>query len=105
MPPGHTIMPDESTTCLHLAERLAERAPLTVISHFQPVIAMHTAAPGINVISLGGEYFPAYDAFLGLCTAEGVAKVRADTLFMSTTAVSHGRCYHHSQETSRSSAR
>ncbi|SDM67260.1 DeoR/GlpR family DNA-binding transcription regulator [Allokutzneria albata] len=99
IPPGSSVMLDESTTCLHLAQLLAERAPLTVITYFQPVIELLTRRPGINLIALGGEYFPAYDAFLGLYTAEGVGKVRADTLFMSTTAISHGRCYHQSQET------
>ncbi|OQO89580.1 DeoR family transcriptional regulator [Saccharomonospora piscinae] len=97
--PGDTVMLDESTTCLALAERLAERTPLTVITYFQPVVTLLAGMPGITLISLGGEYFPAYDAFLGLYTAEGVAKVRADTVFVSTTAVAHGRCYHHSQAT------
>ncbi|WP_245811795.1 DeoR/GlpR family DNA-binding transcription regulator [Actinophytocola xinjiangensis] len=97
--PGETVMVDESTTCLHLAQRLAERVPLTVITHFQPVIGMLAGVPGVTLIGLGGEYFPAYDAFLGLYTAEGVTKVRADTVFLSTTAVSRGRCYHQSQAT------
>ncbi|MCW4354309.1 DeoR/GlpR family DNA-binding transcription regulator [Hoyosella sp. YIM 151337] len=97
--PGQTIMVDESTTCLHLAQHLPERTPLTLITNFQPLITMHAGTPGITLIALGGEYFPAYEAFLGLYTAEGVAKVRADTLFMSTTAISRGRCYHQSQET------
>jgi DeoR/GlpR family transcriptional regulator of sugar metabolism len=97
--PGQTVMVDESTTCLYLAELLADRVPLTVITHFQPVIAMLAGVPGITLIGLGGEYFPAYDAFLGLYTAEGVARVRADTLFLSTTAISRHRCYHQSQAT------
>lgn len=97
--PGDTVMVDESTTCLHVAEGFVQRAPLTVITYFQPVVSMLAGAAGITLISLGGEYFPAYDAFLGLYTAEGVAKVRADTLFMSTTAISQNRCYHQSQAT------
>ncbi|PXY33486.1 DeoR family transcriptional regulator [Prauserella sp. PE36] len=96
---GQVLMLDESTTCLHLAELLPERAPLTVVTHFQPVITMLAGKPGISLIALGGEYFPAYDAFLGLYTAEGVSKVRADTLYLSTTAISQGRCYHQSQAT------
>ncbi|MGH3750095.1 MAG: DeoR/GlpR family DNA-binding transcription regulator [Micromonosporaceae bacterium] len=99
--PGQTIMIDESTTCLHLARRLTERSPLTLITYFQPAITMLAGTPGMTLISLGGEHFPAYDAFLGLYTAEGVAKLRADTLFMSTTAISRGRCYHHSQATTQ----
>ncbi|GGM80395.1 DeoR family transcriptional regulator [Longimycelium tulufanense] len=97
--PGQTIMIDESTTGLYLAQRLTERAPLTVISNFLAVLKLLAGEPGVNLIALGGSYFPAYDAFLGLHTAEAVRSFRADTLFMSTTAITHGRCYHQSQET------
>jgi DeoR/GlpR family transcriptional regulator of sugar metabolism len=97
--PGQTIMLDDSTTCLYLAQRLAERTPVTVITNFLAVIKLLAGEPGISLVALGGTYFPAYDAFLGLSTAEAVESVRADTLFMSTTAISHGRCYHQSQET------
>lgn len=97
--PGQSIMLDDSTTCLRMAERLTERTPLTVITNFLPAVKMLAGEPGVNLIALGGTYFPAYDAFLGLQTAESAASFRADTLFMSTTAISHGRCYHQSQET------
>lgn len=97
--PGQTVMLDDSTTCLSLARRLTERAPLTVITNFLPVIKLLAGEPGISLVALGGTYFPAYDAFLGLHTAEAVASYRADVLFMSTTAITHGRCYHQSQET------
>ncbi|MGW9431088.1 DeoR family transcriptional regulator, partial [Streptomyces decoyicus] len=46
-----------------------------------------------------GVYFPAYDAFMGPHTADAVRAFRADVLFMSTTAVTNGRCYHTSPET------
>lgn len=85
--PGQTIMLDESTTCLHLAQRLAERTPLTVITNFLAVIKLLAGEPGITLVDLGGTYFPAYDAFLGLRTAEAAQSVRADVLFMSTTAI------------------
>ncbi|MDI3417595.1 DeoR/GlpR family DNA-binding transcription regulator [Streptomyces luteolus] len=97
--PGQTVMIDESTTCLSLAHRLAERAPLTVITNSVPVIKLVAGQPGISLYALGGTFYPAYEAFLGLHTAEAAGSVRADTLFMSTTAISHGRCYHQSQET------
>ncbi|MCP2260005.1 transcriptional regulator, DeoR family [Streptoalloteichus tenebrarius] len=97
--PGQTVMLDESTTCLHLAQRLPTRAPLTVITYFLPVIKLLAGEPGIGLVSLGGSYFPAYDAFLGLHTADAVRSFRADLLFASTTAIVNGRCYHQSQET------
>ncbi|MFC8123946.1 hypothetical protein [Streptomyces sp. NPDC057302] len=36
---------------------------------------------------------------MGLHTADAVRAFRADVLFMSTTAVTNGRCYHTSPET------
>jgi DeoR/GlpR family transcriptional regulator of sugar metabolism len=96
---GHAIMFDESTTALRLARLLPTVAPLTVISNFLPLINELAGEPGIDVISLGGVYYPAYEAFLGLQTAEFCSALRADVLFMSTTAVSHGACYHQSPDT------
>lgn len=97
--PGQSVMLDESTTALALAELLPERAPLTVITHFVPVITQLAGSPGIDLISLGGAYYPAYDAFLGLRTVDSIGSLHADLLIASTTAVTRGQCYHQSQET------
>ncbi|MFD5248153.1 DeoR/GlpR family DNA-binding transcription regulator [Amycolatopsis sp. NPDC058340] len=94
-----TIMIDDSTTCLHLAQRLTERAPITVITNFLPVVQLLAEETHVTLVALGGTYFRSYKAFLGLNTAEAVAQYRADALFMSTTAITRGRCYHQSQET------
>jgi len=97
--PGQSILLDESTTALALAALLPARAPLTVITYFGPVIQSLAGTPGIDLISLGGAYYPAYDAFLGLRTVDAVASLHADTLFASTTAITRGNCYHQSPET------
>ncbi|MEV5986964.1 DeoR/GlpR family DNA-binding transcription regulator [Streptomyces sp. NPDC052051] len=97
--PGQSLIVDDSTTGLALAGLLAQRAPLTVISNFVPVIQVLAGSPGIELISLGGAYYPAYDAFLGIRTVDAVGGLRADTLFASTTAITRGHCYHQSQET------
>ncbi len=97
--PGQSVMFDESTTALAVAERLTERGPLTVITNFMATIRLLAGEPGIDLISLGGTYFPAYDAFLGMLTSEMLHTIRADVLFMSTTAITAGECYHQSQET------
>ena len=97
--PGQSIMLDESTTALALAERLPERAPLTVISNFVAIQRMLAGVPGIELISLGGTYFSAYDAVLGMFTREMLSLMRSDLLFMSTTSITDGMCYHLSQET------
>jgi DeoR/GlpR family transcriptional regulator of sugar metabolism len=72
---------------------------VTVITHFLQIIKQLGEEPGIDVIGLGGVYYPAYDAFLGLLTAEAIRSLRSDILFMSTTAITEGFCYHQSQET------
>ena len=97
--PGAAIMIDESTSGLAVAELLPSRGPLTVISNFLAVLKLLAGEPGIDLIGLGGAYYPAYDAFLGMQTTEAIRSLRADVLFMSTTAVTDGHCYHQSQET------
>ncbi len=96
---SQSVMLDESTTGLHLAQLLPSYGPLTVITHFLAIIKLLAGEPGIDLIALGGNYYPAYDAFLGLLTAESIHSLRADMLFMSTTAITEGFCYHLSQET------
>ncbi|MFI6104685.1 DeoR/GlpR family DNA-binding transcription regulator [Streptomyces sp. NPDC051310] len=97
--PGQIVMLDDSTTCLSLAQQMADRTPLTVITNSLPAISALAREPGVSLIALGGTYFPAYDAFMGLHAAQTVESFRADVLFMSTTAVTGGRCYHMSPET------
>lgn len=97
--PGQIVMLDDSTTCLSLARQMADHTPLTVITNSLPAVTALSKEPGVSLIALGGTYFPAYDAFMGLHTAQSVESFRADVLFMSTTAVTGGRCYHMSPET------
>jgi DeoR/GlpR family transcriptional regulator of sugar metabolism len=97
--PGQSVLIDESTTGLTAAQLLPSKGPLTVITNFLAIIKLLAGEPGIDLIALGGAYYPAYDAFLGLRTAESVRSLRANLLLMSTTAVTNGYCYHQSQET------
>lgn len=75
------------------------RGPLSVISNSLPVINKMSKEPGIDLIALGGAYYPAYDAFLGMRTGDAIRSLRANVVFMSPTAVTNGQCYHQSQET------
>lgn len=97
--PGQSVMVDESTTGLAVAKLLPSRGPLTVITNFLAIVNHLVGEPGVDLIALGGAYYPAYDAFLGLRTTEAIRSLRADILFMSTTAITNGQCYHQSQET------
>jgi DeoR/GlpR family transcriptional regulator of sugar metabolism len=97
--PGKAIVLDDSTTLIPLIERLPERTPLTVITPFLTAVNMLTDAPGISLISLGGQYYPWADAFLGGMTIELISQLRADICVMSTSAVVDDVCYHQMHET------
>jgi DeoR/GlpR family transcriptional regulator of sugar metabolism len=97
--PGDAVALDDSTTGLCVARRLGERAPVTVVTNFLAGITALAGVPGVDLVGLGGAYYPGYDAFLGMRTLEAIQQIRADLLVMSTTAVTDGVCYHTSTET------
>ena len=99
--PGQSVMLDESTTALVLAGMLPEKAPLTVITNFSLVLDELDGVRGIDLILLGGQYLPALDAFGGAVCEAALSAVRADVLFMSTSAVSDCLALHQDQEIMR----
>lgn len=97
--PGQTVFLDDSTTALALAPHLAAAAPITVVTNFLPVLGLLGDQPGVEVVLLGGRFHPLQEACLGLHTTEAIQRLHADVLFMSTTAVYGGACYHRSEST------
>ncbi len=96
--PGQAVLIDESTTGLTLARLLPERAPLTVITNSLSVMQELRSARDIKLIVLGGDYWPRHEAFCGLACEAAVSALRADVLFMSTTAISGGVAYQPDQD-------
>jgi DeoR/GlpR family transcriptional regulator of sugar metabolism len=99
--PGQSVMLDESTTALVLAGMLPEKAPLTVITNFSMILDELDGVRGIDLILLGGQYLPALDAFGGAVCEAALSALRADVLFMSTSAVSDCLALHQDQEIMR----
>ncbi|MFD7027400.1 DeoR/GlpR family DNA-binding transcription regulator [Streptomyces sp. NPDC059917] len=97
--PGQTVMLDDSTTCARITRYLVESAPLTVITNSLPAMTRLARQPGVQLISLGGTYFPAYEAHMGPHTADSVREYSAGIVFMSATAITKGRLYNTSPET------
>lgn len=95
---GQAVLIDDSTTALTLARLLPSHGPLTVITNFLAAINELAREETIELIALGGAYYAPFDAFLGMTTSDAIRPLRADTLFMSTSAVTDGYCYHQSQE-------
>ncbi len=97
--PGQTIFLDDSTTALALLPHLAAAAPITVATNFMPVLTLLSEHPSVQVLLLGGRYNRLAEACFGLHTTEAIQRLHADLLFMSTTAVYGGSCYHRSEST------
>ncbi len=99
--PGESVMLDESTTALAVAKLLPGKAPLTVITNFVMILNELSEVKGIDLISLGGKYLPYLAAFGGEVCQASVAAVRADILFVSTSAVSDCAALHQDERTMR----
>jgi DeoR/GlpR family transcriptional regulator of sugar metabolism len=97
--PGSALLMDDSTTGLHLAERLAERAPLTVVTNFLPVLQTLEGSQDVDLVCLGGQYYPWSESFMGKLTLDALASLRADVFVMSTSAITDDQCFHPTQET------
>ena len=92
--PGEAIILDNSTTILALTRRLVDISHLTVITNFFSNIEVLRGLRQINLICLGGDYLYRYNAVVGdLCEAM-INGLRANTLFMSTSAVCDGDTFH-----------
>jgi DeoR/GlpR family transcriptional regulator of sugar metabolism len=90
---GMTLMLDDSSTTAELLEFLPERTPLTVISNARRVIETLVTDDRFTVISLGGCYDAATDAFLGLSCELAVERLNADLAVFSAASVHNGRAY------------
>ncbi|RRO12778.1 DeoR/GlpR transcriptional regulator [Saccharopolyspora rhizosphaerae] len=92
--PGQAVVLDDSTTGVHLARLLPERAPLTVVTNHRGVFDELAAAPGISLICIGGDYLPWADAFVGGMALDSLRNLRVDLAIMSVSAVTDGvGCY------------
>ncbi len=96
---GSVVMIADSTTALALVRLLPGRGPLTASTNFLLAINQLAEASDIDLIALGGSYNATYDSFHGLHVREAISRLRADVVFMSTTAVVDGDLFHKSDET------
>src|SRR3954453_16591006 len=96
--PGQAVLIDESTTGLALARLLPARVPLTVITNSLSVMQELRSVRDIKLIVLGGDYWPRHEAFCGLACEAAVSALRADVLYMSSTAISGGVAYQPDQD-------
>ncbi|NVN44519.1 DeoR/GlpR transcriptional regulator [Asaia siamensis] len=95
---GDIIALDDSTTSRILSENLPSGMPLTVLTNSMGIATQLAGMRDISLICLGGKYHPRFDAFLGILCEQGTKSLRANTLFMSVSAVRDLGAYHQEQE-------
>jgi DeoR/GlpR family transcriptional regulator of sugar metabolism len=96
---GQTVFLDDSTTAIGMIPYLLRHPPMTVATNFLPAVASIGAADGIEMHLLGGEYSPRQESCHGLQTVAAIDHLHADVFFMSTTALTDGKCLHRSEAT------
>ncbi|SFN50098.1 DeoR/GlpR family DNA-binding transcription regulator [Mycetocola miduiensis] len=84
---GDVVVVDDSSTTTHVIQHLRNLEGITVVSNSLPVIEEVTREPGLNLITLGGQFRPRYQCFLGLLCEKSLADLYADILFASSSAV------------------
>jgi DeoR/GlpR family transcriptional regulator of sugar metabolism len=97
--PGHSVILDDSTTTLRLVPMITDKAPLTVITNFLPIIEDLSGEPDFTLIALGGQFHPWANSFMGHMTVAAIREIRADIAVMSTSAITDDICFHQTQET------
>lgn len=96
--PGMSVLLDDSTSTLALAEALHDVAPLTVVTNFLPTVRALTAREDVTLICLGGVYNAVHDSFVGASCTEAARALRTDIGFYSFAGVDDGGVYHQEQE-------
>jgi DeoR/GlpR family transcriptional regulator of sugar metabolism len=96
--PGDVVALDDSTTSRFLAERLAGVMPLTVVTNSLGIATMLSQRRDCHLVMLGGQYHPTFDAFLGLLCEQAIGALRANTVFMSVSAIHGLAAYHQEQD-------
>ena len=94
--PGLAVLLDDSSTVLAMVPALAEQAPLHVATTCLTAMAQLSALAdeGVRLFGRGGDYDHMHDSFVGLRCVEQIRGLRADVLFMSTSALSGQYAFH-----------
>lgn len=92
---GDVIALDDSSTVGTMVELFEPDSRLVVITH--SLAMMKTLAddfPDITLVGLGGRYYAETDSFLGAFSTSVTGTLRANTVFVSTTALRAGVLCH-----------
>jgi DeoR/GlpR family transcriptional regulator of sugar metabolism/ABC-type sugar transport system substrate-binding protein len=85
--PGDVVLLDGDPLTFGLAEMLAGRSDVTVISNSLQVCDVLRRTPGPTLISIGGLITPGADALTGPMAEAVLRELRADKLFLTVTGI------------------
>ena len=96
--PGQAIFFDDSTTVLQMAALLSAKVPLTAITNSLILMNALTDIRDVTLLGLGGQFHNWCNAFMGRMTISAINRLRADTLFMSMSAITDDMVFHQSPD-------
>ena len=96
--PDQALFLDDSTTVLQMVPHLVSRTPLTVITNSLTLMNEVRGVRDLTLLGLGGQHHAWCNAFVGRLTTGEIARLRADTLFLSMAAVTDDVVFHPSPE-------
>ena len=90
---GQVVLIDDSTTATALGPILPQKAPLTIVTNSLGLINEIAIADGLTLLSLGGDYHPTYNAFIGHLCESAIAALQVNVFVCSASAVMNGCAY------------
>ncbi|WP_415854185.1 DeoR/GlpR family DNA-binding transcription regulator [Sinomonas sp. G460-2] len=93
IPDRGVIAIDAGTTAFAVVNELSADFRGTVITHSIPVLQHMLSFPNASVLGLGGELLIESQALVGPRTVEGLAGLKADTLFLGAAAIDAAGIY------------
>lgn len=96
--PGQAIFFDDSTTVLQMAALLPAKVPLTAITNSLTLMNELNQIRDVTLLGLGGQFYNWCNAFMGRMTTHEISRLRADTLFLSMSAITDDIVFHQSPE-------
>lgn len=96
--PGQAVFFDDSTTVLQMAQQLPAKVPLTAITNSLTLMNELKDIRDLTLLGLGGQFYNWCNAFMGRMTTNEIMRLRADTVFMSMSAIMDDMVFHQSPE-------
>lgn len=84
---GNAVYIDAGSTAMGIAEALAERRNIAVLTHSLPVMNILARAKDVQLISIPGIYHPEYKCFLGELTQRVIHSFHIDIAFLGFSSV------------------